>query len=93
MAVSGTEPSVLQMVTELVKVPRMNSAQLDIFRKDVQGNPVWLDCVKDLETARCRLNELASVIPGEYFVFDQRTRQIVASLVRRTSGQFYERES
>ncbi len=71
----------------------MNSAQLDIFRKDVRGNPVWLDCVKDLETARCRLNELASVIPGEYFVFDQRTHQIVASLVRPTSVQFCKEES
>jgi hypothetical protein len=71
----------------------MNSAQLDIFRKDVRGNPVWLDCVKDLETARFRLNELASVIPGEYFVFDQRTRQIVVSLVRPTSDRFCEEES
>jgi hypothetical protein len=63
----------------------MNSAQLDIFKRDVRGDPVWLDCVKDLESARRRLNELASVIPGEYFVFDQRTHQIVASLVRPTS--------
>ena len=66
----------------------MNSAQLDIFRKDVRGNPVWLDCVKDLETARFRLNELASAIPGEYFVFDQRTHQIVASLVQLNSNEF-----
>jgi hypothetical protein len=71
----------------------MTSAHLSIFRKDVGGNPVWLDCVKDLETARFRLNELASVIPGEYFVFDQRTHQIVASLVRPTSNQFCEEES
>lgn len=71
----------------------MNSAQLDIFRKDGQGNPVWLDCVRDLETARSRLNELASAIPGEYFVFDQRTHQIVASLVRPTSVHFCKEEA
>ena len=71
----------------------MNSAQLDIFRKDARGNPVWLDCVTDLETAGFRLNQLALVIPGEYFVFDQRTRQIVASLVRPTSGLFSEEVS
>jgi len=71
----------------------MNSAQLDIFRKDVQGNPVWLDCVKDLETARFRMGRLALVSPGEYFVFDQRTHQIVASLVRPTSVQFCKEES
>jgi hypothetical protein len=68
----------------------MNSAQLDIFRKDVRGNPVWLGCVKDFETARFRLNELALVIPGEYFVFDQRTHQIIASLVLPTSVQLGE---
>jgi hypothetical protein len=71
----------------------MNSAQLDIFRKDVQGNPVWLDCVKDLETARFRMDRLALVSPGEYFVFDQRTHQIVASLFRPTADQFCEGES
>jgi hypothetical protein len=71
----------------------MNSAQLDIFRKDVRGNPVWLDCVADLETARFRLNQLALVSSGEYFVFDQRTHQIVASLVRPTSDRFCEEES
>jgi hypothetical protein len=71
----------------------MNSAQLDIFRKDSRGNPVWLDCVTDLEAARSRLNELASVAPGEYFVFDQRTHQIVASLVRPTSFQFCKEEA
>jgi hypothetical protein len=70
----------------------MNSAQLDIFEKDLRGNPVWLDCVKDLETARRRLNELAA-IPGDYFVFDQRTHQIVASLVRPASVQFCKEES
>jgi hypothetical protein len=63
-------------------------APLDIFTKDTEGNPVWLDCVKDLETARFRLNELASAIPGEYFVFDQRTHQIVASLVQLNSNEF-----
>ena len=71
----------------------MSSAQLDIFRKDDRGNPIWLDCVADLKTARSRLSELASVIPGEYFVFDQQTHQIVVSLVRPTSDQFCGKES
>jgi hypothetical protein len=53
---------------------------LDIFKKDVRGNPVWIDAVEDLEVARFRLSQLASVLPGEYFVFDQRTRRIVVSV-------------
>jgi hypothetical protein len=57
----------------------MSSPALDIFKKDVRGNPVWVDAVEDLDDARSRLNQLALTLPGEYFVFDQRTRQIVAS--------------
>ena len=63
----------------------MNLAQLDIFRKDVRGNTVWLESAADLQTARSRLSHLASVIPGEYFVFDQRTQRIVTILVRPES--------
>lgn len=63
----------------------MRSLSLDIFKKDVRGNPIWLDAVGDLETARLRLDQLASVLPGEYFVFDQRSHQIVVSLVRLDS--------
>jgi hypothetical protein len=63
-------------------------APLDIFRRDTQGNPVWLACVTDLQTARFRLNQLASSMPGEYFVFDQRTQQIADSLVQLNSDEF-----
>jgi hypothetical protein len=58
----------------------MASPSLDIFKEDPRGNPVWVDAVGDVENARIRLNQLASVIPGDYFVFDQRTRQIVVRL-------------
>ena len=63
-------------------------APLDILTKDTEGNPVWLDCVTDLEIARSRLNQLASSTPGEYFVLDQRTQQIGASLVQLNSDEF-----
>jgi hypothetical protein len=61
-------------------VSAMTSPSLDIFREDRRGNPVWVDAVEDLERARLRVNRLTSAIPGEYFVFDQRTRQIVVRL-------------
>jgi hypothetical protein len=63
-------------------------APLDIFKKDVHGNPVWLDCVADLRAARFRLIELAALKPGEYFVFDQRTQKIAYNLVPLNSGDF-----
>jgi hypothetical protein len=39
------------------------------------------EAVQDLGTARFRLNQLALVNPGEYFVFDLDTKRIVVSLV------------
>jgi hypothetical protein len=62
-------------------IAAMPTPSLDIFRKDVRGNPVWIDCVEDAETARLRLSQLASALPGDYFVFDQRTNRIVASVI------------
>jgi hypothetical protein len=58
----------------------LTCSSLDIFRKDVRGNPVWIDTVDDLDDARYRLNRLAEALPGEYFVFDQRTHRIVAKV-------------
>ena len=43
------------------------------------------EAVPDLETANLRLSQLASVSPGEYFVFNLRTRQLSARLV--TTGK------
>jgi hypothetical protein len=54
-------------------------SSFDILRKDRRGKPILLAVAEDLETARLRLRQLASLIPGEYFVFDPRTHQIVAA--------------
>ena len=55
----------------------------DLFRKEADGQAVWLGCTPDLETARYRLTQLATTsLPGEYFVFDQSRQRIVVSVVR-----------
>jgi hypothetical protein len=59
----------------------MRLPMFNLFRADADGNPVWLEAVADLETARRRLIELASTNPGEYFMFDLRSEQIIVSLV------------
>jgi hypothetical protein len=66
--------------TQIALHGSMLSPVLDIFKKDASGNPIWIDAVADLETARHRLNQLASAFPGEYFAFDQRTQKIVYAL-------------
>lgn len=55
----------------------MSTPSLDIFKKDAWGNPIWIDAVSDLEAARVRVAEFAVVLPGEYFIFDQRTKKVM----------------
>ena len=39
------------------------------------------EAVTDLKTARVRLNQLASADPGEYFLFDFDSKQVLVNLV------------
>ena len=52
-----------------------------ILKKDSTGAPIWLEAVRDLDTAKKRVAELAENSPGEYLVFCERTSQIVESFV------------
>jgi hypothetical protein len=58
----------------------MRAAPYDILRKDVLGYPIWVEAVEDLLKASVRIEELALQSPGEYFVFNQQTSQIVTAL-------------
>ncbi len=58
----------------------MNAAPYDILKKDALGNPIWVEAVEDLRKASVRIDELALRSPGEYIVFNQRTKQIVTAL-------------
>ncbi len=58
----------------------MNAAPYDILKKDALGNPIWVEAVEDLRKASVRIDELALRSPGEYIVFNQQTKQIVAAL-------------
>jgi hypothetical protein len=53
----------------------------NLFTGDARGSPVWLDAVADFEVAHRRLLKLASVYPGDYFIFDPRAQQVLTSLV------------
>jgi hypothetical protein len=70
----------------------MLSKSYDIFKRDA-GGEVWVEAVRDLETAKSRLIELAAEVPGQYVIFSQRTGRmvssgtVVASPVARTSAK------
>jgi hypothetical protein len=59
----------------------MKTFGYDILKKDTAGAPIWLEAVRDLDTAKRRVAELAEISPGEYVVFCERTAQIVDSFV------------
>jgi hypothetical protein len=57
---------------------KMLCAAYDILRKD-ETDMVWIEAVHDLEVAKSRVKELAAHSHGEYVIFDQRARKIVAN--------------
>ncbi len=58
----------------------MRAAPYDILKKDVLGNPIWVESAEDLRKASVRIEELAFHSPGEYIVFNQQTSRIVTTL-------------
>ena len=60
----------------------MPTPHLDILKRTEDGSFVWLEAAHDLALAKARLQQLVDRGPGEYFVFDQRTQQIVAKMAR-----------
>ena len=51
----------------------------DIFRRGAAGDHVWVEAVRDLETAKSRIIELSAETPGQYVVFNQRSGRMVSS--------------
>src|SRR5258706_12384332 len=62
-------------------VDYMETLGYDILKKDSVGAPIWLEAVRDLDTAKRRVSELAENSPGEYVVFCEQTSRIVDSFV------------
>jgi len=56
----------------------MVTQSYDIFRRDTRGE-VWVEAVRDLETAKSRIIELSADTPGQYVVFNQRSGRMVGS--------------
>jgi len=56
----------------------MLTPSYDIFRRD-PGGQIWVEAVRDLETAKGRIIELAADTPGQYVVFSHRSGRMVSS--------------
>ncbi len=62
----------------------MPACPFDILRRHHDGSFLWLEAAPDIETARNRLREIHKNEPGDYFVFDQGSQQIVARSIGGT---------
>jgi ActR/RegA family two-component response regulator len=47
---------------------------IDIFKVDETGNLLWVIAVENLETAKAHIEALSAHAPGQYVIFDQRSR-------------------
>ena len=54
-------------------------AKFDIFRKLPDGQPVWLKAVAGLGEAKSELARMATICPGDYFLYDTRIGSVISS--------------
>jgi len=55
------------------------SAKFDIFLRLPDGQPIWIKAVESLEEARKQLTELSERTPGEYFIFNAFSGQVIVT--------------
>jgi hypothetical protein len=68
-------------------VTAVNWQNFDIVRKENEGKLLWLEDAPDLESAKARIQELASFWPGEFAVMDQQAHQTLAKVSAPSDGQ------
>ena len=52
----------------------------DIFSRLPDGSPVWVESIEGLEKAQKRLDRLAELNPGEYFIYSEEIGGVVRRL-------------
>jgi hypothetical protein len=58
----------------------LKTESFDIFSGAVDENPVWLETVETLSGARQRMEEIATEMPGKYFLFSPLNQSILAQV-------------
>jgi hypothetical protein len=51
--------------------------KFDLFRRLPDGHPIWLRAVDGLTEAKKQLSELAKTEPGDYFLYNSPSGQII----------------
>jgi len=53
-------------------------AKFDIFKKLPDGQPLWVRAVECLEEAKRQLTQMALASPGDYFIYNTRSGEVIA---------------
>jgi hypothetical protein len=64
----------------------MPLSPFDILKRHDDGSFIWIEAAQNLDVAQARLRDLCARAPGEYFVYDQKSQQIVARLSNRPAA-------
>jgi hypothetical protein len=67
----------------------VHAIQFDILRRHHDGSLLWLEAAADLKVAKSRLQQLCASSPGDYFVFDQGSQQVVARSAELNGSDVY----
>jgi hypothetical protein len=57
----------------------------EIFKKDTNGIPVWVEAAPNLEAARLRVTDLNKQRSGEYMIFCHVTQEMVSGVPAQTT--------
>jgi hypothetical protein len=49
----------------------------DLFRRLPNGKPLWIEAVRDLDTAQKHANQLSRIFAGEYFIYSERHGRVI----------------
>jgi hypothetical protein len=52
--------------------------KFDIFLRLPDGKPLWVEAVEGYDKAQVQVQKLVQASPGEYFIFNSRTGQILS---------------
>jgi hypothetical protein len=74
---------ICQTVTESV---HMVSGFYDIFKRNENGIPVWVDKAVDLKSAKARILQLSRIAPGQYLVVHSLTGRTITTPTILTSS-------
>jgi hypothetical protein len=65
---------------------KQREPKFDIFSGEIHKDAVWLETVTGFDQARMRMEQIAALQPGRYFIYCSVTNSVVAHVERRAKA-------